>query len=361
MMSKEKTKTSGADMSDASSSKPRPELTPVPGVASADLRIAVLVPCYNEEATIGKVVADFRNALPQATIYVYDNASSDMTATVARAHGAVVMRESLRGKGNVVRRMFADVDADVYLLVDGDDTYAAAAAPELVRRLLEDQLDMVNGARVSRKQAAYRPGHRFGNVLFTSLVSAIFGRRFQDILSGYRVFSRRFVKSFPALASGFEIETELTVHALELRMPVAEVETDYSERPEGSESKLSTFRDGFRILSTIIQLMKEERPLPFFTGIFAVLAITSTLLAYPLFITFFETGLVPRFPTAILASAMMILAFLSLACGVILDTVCHGRREMKRLRYLEFPAPPCLLPGLTDKETRHAVPPQDQA
>ena len=312
----------------------------VPTIEPEDLRIAVLIPCYNEEATIAQVVDDFRTALPQATIYVYDNASSDMTASVARAHGAIVVQETQRGKGNVVRRMFADVDADVYLLVDGDDTYDASAAPTLVDRLLSDQLDMVNGARRSEEEAAYRPGHRFGNALFTNLVSTIFGRQFQDILSGYRVFSRRFVKSFPALASGFEIETELTVHALELRMPVAEIETAYSERPEGSESKLSTFRDGFRILTTIVQLMKEERPLPFFTGIFGILAMVSAILTYPLLITFLETGLVPRFPTAILASAMMILAFLSLACGFILDTVSHGRREMKRLRYLEFPAPP---------------------
>jgi len=327
-------------MTQGPSGEQRRDIALVPGVAQDDVRIAVLVPCYNEEATIGKVVQDFRRALPRAEIYVYDNASTDMTASVARAHGAIVVRETLRGKGNVVRRMFADIVADVYLLVDGDDTYDAAAAPQMVARLLDDQLDMVNGARVSQEEGAYRPGHRFGNALFTNLVSGIFGRRFQDILSGYRAFSRRFVKSFPALASGFEIETELTVHALELRMPVAEIETAYSERPAGSESKLSTFRDGFRILTTIVQLMKEERPLPFFSGIFAFLAVTSALLAYPLFITYLETGLVPRFPTAILASAMMILAFLSLACGVILDTVSHGRREMKRLRYLEFPAPP---------------------
>jgi glycosyltransferase involved in cell wall biosynthesis len=312
----------------------------VPNLDPEDIRVAVLIPCYNEEATVAKVVGDFRTALPLATVYVYDNASNDMTSSVARAAGAVVVHEPQRGKGNVVRRMFADVDADIYLLVDGDDTYDASAAPLLIDRLLNDQLDMVNGARVSDQQTAYRPGHRFGNALFTYLVSGIFGRRFKDILSGYRILSRRFVKSFPALASGFEIETELTVHALELRMPVAEVETIYSERPEGSESKLSTFRDGFRILTTIIQLMKEERPLPFFTGIFAFMTVVSTALAYPLLITFLDTGLVPRFPTAILASAMMILAFLSLACGVILDTVSHGRREMKRLRYLEFQAPP---------------------
>ncbi len=304
------------------------------------LEVAVLVPCYNEEATAGTVVGDFRKALPRATIYVYDNGSTDSTSAAARAAGAVVMKEPLRGKGNVVRRMFADIEADIYILVDGDDTYDATAAPELLRRLLSEQLDMVNAARRSDEKAAYRPGHRFGNAFFTKTVSAIFGRRFDDILSGYRVFSRRFVKSFPALSRGFEIETELTVHALELRMPVAEVETAYKERPIGSESKLSTFRDGFRILATIVRLMKEERPLLFFSIISAVLATSALILAYPLLITYLQTGLVPRFPTAILASAIMVLAFLALTCGFILDSVAHGRAEIKRLRYLQFPAPP---------------------
>ncbi len=303
-------------------------------------RIAVLLPCYNEEAAIGQVVRDFRAALPQARVYVYDNASSDRTGEVAAAAGATVVREPLRGKGNVVRRMFADIEADIYVLADGDDTYEAAAAPMLIETLCREQLDMVNAARHNTSQEAYRRGHRFGNRLFTNLVSTLFGKRFDDILSGYRVFSRRFVKSFPALAQGFEIETELTVHALELRMPVVEVMTAYKERPEGSESKLSTFRDGFRILRTIVRLAKEERPLAFFSAAGAVLALASLVLAFPLLVTYLETGLVPRLPTAVLVCALMILAFLSLSCGLILDSVAHGRREMKRLHYLHLPAPP---------------------
>lgn len=303
-------------------------------------RIAVLLPCYNEEAAIAQVVRDFREALPQAVIYVYDNASSDRTGEVAAAAGAQVVRESLRGKGNVVRRMFADIEADIYVLADGDDTYDAAAAPRLIETLCRDQLDMVNAARSKTSTEAYRRGHQFGNRLFTTMVSTLFGKRFDDILSGYRVFSRRFVKSFPALAQGFEIETELTVHALELRMPVGEVKTAYKERPEGSLSKLSTFKDGFRILRTILRLTKEERPLPFFAAAGAVLALSSVILAFPLLITYLETGLVPRLPTAVLVCALMILAFLSLACGFILDSVALGRRELKRLHYLHLPAPP---------------------
>jgi len=303
-------------------------------------RIAVLLPCYTEEAAIGLVVRDFRAALPQARIYVYDNASSDRTGEVAAEAGAQVVREPLHGKGNVVRRMFADVDADIYVLADGDATYEAAAAPGLIETLCREQLDMVNAARFSTNEAAYRRGHAFGNTLFTKLVSLLFGERFNDILSGYRVFSRRFVKSFPAVAQGFEIETELTVHALELRMPVSEVTTAYRERPEGSESKLSTFRDGFRILRTIVRLTKDERPLAFFSAIGALLAVGSVILAFPLFVTYFDTGLVPRLPTAVLVCGLMILAFLSLACGLILDSVAHGRREMKRLHYLRLPAAP---------------------
>ncbi len=309
----------------------------LPSAFPSSLGIAVLVPCYNEEAAIGVVVQDFRRVLPTATIYVYDNNSKDRTVEVARAAGAVVRREPLQGKGSVVRRMFADIEADLYVLVDGDDTYHAASAPMLIRRLLDEQLDMVNGARVTEIQAAYRPGHRFGNVLLTTLVARIFGNRIGDMLSGYRVFSRRFVKSFPVLSSGFEIETELTVHALELKMPVAEVSTPYKDRPEGSESKLRTFRDGFRILGTILILVKEERPMAFFSAIFAILTTISILLAWPVVTTFMHTGLVPRLPTAVLATGTMLLAFLSLACGVILDTVTRGRREMKRMRYLEIP------------------------
>jgi hypothetical protein len=309
------------------------------GILPATPVIAVLIPCYNEEAAIGSVVRDFREALPTATVYVYDNNSSDRTVEVARAAGAVVRREPLQGKGNVMRRMFSDIEADVYVLVDGDDTYHAASAPLLVRRLWEEQLDMVNGARVTEIVAAYRPGHRFGNRLLTGLVARVFGNRIQDMLSGYRVFSRRFVKSFPALASGFETETELTVHALELRMPIAEVKTPYKDRPPGSHSKLNTIRDGVRILRAIVLLVKEERPLPFFAAVFAVLAALSLGLALPVADTYLHTGLVPRLPTALLATGLMLLAFLSLACGLILDTVTHGRREIKRLSYLAIPAP----------------------
>jgi glycosyltransferase involved in cell wall biosynthesis len=299
-----------------------------------DLQIAVIVPCRNEAACIAKVVQDFRAALPSATVFVYDNNSDDDTARVAREAGAVVRSEQLPGKGNVVRRMFADIDADVYVLIDGDDTYDAASAGKLVARLETDILDMVTGVRVPADDDSYRPGHKFGNFFLTGMVSLVFGNRSSDLLSGYRVFSRRFVKSFPALASGFEIETELTVHALELRMPIAEIETPYRSRPEGSESNLRTIHDGLRILRTIGWLAKSERPLLFFGLVFALLAAASLVLAWPLFTTFLETGLVPRFPTAVLATGLMLLAFLSMACGIILDTVTRGRQEMKRLHYL---------------------------
>ena len=301
--------------------------------------VAVLIPCYNEEAAVGRVVKDFRAALPDAVIYVYDNNSRDRTALVAAEAGAIVRHESLQGKGNVVRRMFADVEADVYVMVDGDDTYHAASAPALIHRLLSEHLDMVNAARVTQVEAAYRPGHRFGNLMLTSLVSFVFGRRTADMLSGYRVFSRRFVKSFPTLVAGFEIETELTVHALELRMPIAEVATPYKDRPPGSVSKLSTFKDGFRILFMIGKLVKEERPLEFFSFAALLLALLSMALAAPIFMTYLETGLVPRLPTAILSMGLMILAFLAIACGLILETVTRGRREMKRMAYLSHPAP----------------------
>jgi glycosyltransferase involved in cell wall biosynthesis len=299
--------------------------------------IAVLIPCRNEEAAIGKVVADFRAALPNAAIFVYDNDSTDRTIEEARRAGAIVRSEPLAGKGNVVRRMFADVEADVFVLVDGDDTYDAASAPRLVERLLRDALDMVNAARVATSEQAYRPGHRFGNALLTGFVARTFGSRQGDMLSGYRVFSRRFVKSFPALASGFEIETELTVHALELRLPIAEVATPYRERPAGSSSKLRTYRDGVRILRTIVKLIKEEKPLAFFSAIFGVLALASIALGVPIVLEFLRTGLVPRFPTAILATGLMLLAFLSLTCGMILETVTRGRIEAKRLWYLSLP------------------------
>ena len=305
-------------------------------------RIAVLIPCYNEEVAIPSVVAAFRAALPEATVYVYDNNSRDRTREVAAAAGAVVRSEPLQGKGNVIRRMFSDIEADAYLMVDGDDTYDASAAPEMVRLLFDERLDMVTGVRVTEEEhaaAAYRPGHRFGNLALTGMVRWIFGDRIGDMLSGYRVFSRRFVKSFPALASGFETETEFTVHALELRLPVGEVRTRYKERPVGSVSKLNTWRDGFRILTTILRLTQREKPLPFFSAVAAVLFLLAIVLAIPLAITFAQTGLVPRLPTAVLATGLAILASLSFTCGLILDTVTRGRMEAKRVAYLSIPAP----------------------
>ncbi|MFM8499534.1 MAG: glycosyltransferase family 2 protein [Chakrabartia sp.] len=301
-------------------------------------RVAILLPCYNEAAAIGQTIADFRAALPGATIYVYDNNSSDGTAEIARAAGAVVRTERMQGKGHVVRRMFADVDADIYVMADGDATYEAAAAPGLIALLRDEQLDMVVGARKSEVEAAYRRGHRLGNKLLTGMLAWLFGRTFTDILSGYRVFSRRFVKSFPVLSEGFEIETEISVHALELRMPVAERVTAYAARPEGSESKLNTYRDGWRILMMILTLFRIEKPLAFFGLIGGALAVLSIGLSIPLFLTYYETGLVPRFPTAILATGIMLLAFLNGFCGLILDTVVRGRREMRRLAYLAVKA-----------------------
>lgn len=308
-------------------------------MAETSPRIAVLLPCYNEAAAIAQTVADFRAALPGATIYVYDNNSSDATCEIAAAAGAIVRTERMQGKGNVVRRMFADVEADIYVMADGDATYEAAAAPALVSQLVEENLDMVVGARKSEVDAAYRRGHRLGNVMLTGMLARIFGRSFTDILSGYRIFSRRFVKSFPVLSSGFEIETEISVHALELRMPVAEQITAYAARPQGSESKLNTYRDGFRILNTILTLFRYERPLVFFGTIAALFAIMAILLGIPLVMTYLKTGLVPRFPTAILSTGLMILSALNGMCGLILDTVVRGRLEVRRLAYLAYPAP----------------------
>lgn len=302
-------------------------------------RIAVLIPCYNEEVAIGSVIDDFRAALPDAAIYVYDNNSTDRTIEIARDHGAVVRSETRQGKGHVVRRMFSDVEADVFILVDGDATYDAASAPELVSRLLSDGLDMVSASRRQVSDDAYRRGHVFGNRILTGLVALLFGARLKDMLSGYRVFSRRFVKSFPALARGFEIETELTVHALSLRMPMAEVETPYRERQEGSDSKLNTWRDGFRILMTIFQLVKEERPLPFFLLTGLALVVLSLIIGSPVVAEFLSTGTVPKLPSAILATGLMLLGFLGFTCGMILDTVTHGRLEIKRLAYLRYPGP----------------------
>ncbi len=299
-----------------------------------EARVAVLIPCYNEEIAIGAVIRAMRRALPDAAIYVYDNNSTDRTVEAARAAGAQVRTERRQGKGHVIRRMFADIDADAYVLVDGDDTYDAASAPRMVQKLLGEGLDMVNGARVSEAVAAYRRGHRLGNVVLTSLVAAIFGNYVSDMLSGYRVFSRRFVKSFPALSQGFETETELTVHALELRMPIGEVRTPYKERPEGSVSKLRTYTDGLRILRTIVVLVKEERPLQFFSIIAAVFLLAALGIGVPIFLEYSASGLVPRLPTAVLATGLVILGFLSLACGLILDSVARGRRELKRLAYL---------------------------
>ena len=299
--------------------------------------VAVLVPCLNEEAAVGRVVADFRKYLPNAVVFVYDNGSTDRTIEVARAAGAIVRSEPLKGKGNVMRRMFADIEADIYLLVDGDDTYDAASAPAMIQRLIDDCLDMVNGAREEKSEQAYRRGHRFGNRMLTGLVAQFFGERMTDMLSGYRVMSRRFVKSFPALATGFETETELTVHALELRMPIAEVMTPYRERPPASASKLRTIPDGIRIMRLIMRLVREERPLEFFTVIAALLALLSIALAVPVIAEYLQTGLVPRLPTAVLSTGLILLSFLSLVCGLVLSTVTRGRMEAKRLHYLSIP------------------------
>lgn len=304
---------------------------------TSSMRIAVLVPCFNEEAAVATVVADFRKALPKAEIFVYDNNSSDRTAVVAREAGAEVRSERRQGKGHVVRRMFADIDADIYVLVDGDATYDAASAPRMIEALVSDHLDMVVGLRIDKVQAAYRTGHRAGNWMLTGFLSSVFGQAFTDILSGYRVFSRRFVKSFPVLSDGFEIETELAVHALELALPVAEIATPYYARPEGSFSKLNTWRDGFRILGTILKLYRSEKPLRFFAVIGVFLTLISIGLAIPIIITFVEQGIVPRLPTAVLSMGLMILAMLSLSSGMVLDTVTRGRREMKLLAYLSQP------------------------
>jgi hypothetical protein len=316
--------------------------------------VAVLIPCYNEAVSIAKVVADFRAALPGAAIFVYDNNSQDGTISAAREAGALVRRESLQGKGHVVRRMFADVEADIYLLVDGDDTYDAAAAPEMVRTLIESGLDMVTATRASRIETAYRRGHRFGNRALTGLVGLIFGNRISDMLSGYRAFSRRFVKSFPALALGFEIETEFSVHALDLHMPVGEITTLYRDRPAGSQSKLRTVPDGLRILRTILVLMKDERPLQFFSAAGALLFVLGILLGTPIVLEFLKTGLVPRLPTAVLATGLVLLASLSCAVGLILDTVARGRKESKRLVYLAIPGI-AAIPRLARLERAHTV------
>ena len=301
--------------------------------------IAVLVPCYNEEAAIGAVVRDFRKYLPHADIFVYDNNSKDQTVTRAREAGATVRSEARQGKGNVVRRMFADIEADIYILVDGDDTYDASAAPRLAAKLIDEGLDIVSGRRIATATDAYRPGHVLGNRLLTGLTATMFRVELHDMLTGYRVMSRRFVKSFPFTAEGFGIETELSVHAVRLMMPFAEVDTPYKERPAGSVSKLNTYRDGFKILFTIAGLVREERPMVFFTVIFVVLAAASLFFGIPVITEYFQTGLVPRLPSAVLATSLMLLGFLSLMSGVILDTVTQGRWENKRMAYLAIPSP----------------------
>lgn len=324
---------------DATFSPNLTQRTAAANIAALSPRIAVLIPCYNEAEAIEDVVKQFAAALPTATIYVYDNNSTDDTKARAARAGAIVRIETFQGKGNVVRRMFADIEAEAYVLVDGDGTYDAASAAIMVDTLLANSLDMVNGSRVPVSSAAFRPGHVFGNKLLTGTVAAIFGNRLKDMLSGYRVFSRRFVKSFPALASGFETETELTVHALELRLPLAEIQTPYRDRPPGSKSKLNTFRDGFRILRTIVYLVKEERPMQFFSLVALALFAASLALGWPVVATYIETGLVPRLPTALLAVGTMILAAVSFIAGLILDTVTLSRRELKRLHYLGLQGP----------------------
>ena len=306
------------------------------------MKVAVLIPCYNEEAAIATVVGEFRAALPGAAVYVYDNNSRDQTAARAAAAGAVVRHENRQGKGNVVRRMFADIEADIYVLVDGDDTYDAGAAPRMIRQMLTDGADLLTARRIHSHADAYRPGHVVGNRMLTGLTSALFRVKLSDMLSGYRVFSRRFVKSFPFTAEGFAIETELTVHAVRLMMPMSEMETRYKERAAGSVSKLNTWRDGLRILGTIAYLVREERPLIFFTTIFALLALASVVAGAPVVTDFLATGQVPRLPTAVLATGLMVLAFLSMVCGLILDTVTRGRWEAKRMAYLAIPGPKAL-------------------
>lgn len=307
--------------------------------AIGSFEIAVILPCYNEEAAIGQTIQEFQKALPSAKIYVFDNNSTDSTAKVAEGAGAIVRQEYYQGKGNVVRRMFADVEADIYIMADGDATYDAAAAPKMVQRLISDNLDMVNGARQHTDAEAYRSGHRFGNWMLTKLVQLAFSRQFEDMLSGYRVFSRRYVKSFPAKSGGFEIETELTVHALELRMPTAEVMTEYKTRPENSTSKLSTYADGFRILRMIGFLVKEEKPLQVFSTLALVIAVPSAIIFASVLGEFFDTGKVARFPSLFVALSGFIISGGSMMCALILDTISRGRRESRHMRYLQFPSP----------------------
>ncbi len=303
------------------------------------MRLAIMLPCYQEEVAIAQTVADFARARPDAVIYVYDNNSTDRTAERAAAAGAVVRRETRQGKGSVMRRMFADIEADVYVMADGDGTYDASRVDELIGLVVDEKCDMVVAARVPREAGAMRTGHAFGNALFNRIADWLFGSEFKDIFSGYRAFSRRFVKSLPITTDGFEIETELTVHAIDLRVPVMEIPLPYGSRLAGSASKLRTGRDGLRILWALFLLAKEVRPFSFFAVWAGLLAAVSLVLAYPLLVTFLQTGLVPRLPTAVLATGIALLAFISLGCGIVLDSVSRGRHEMKRLRYLAIPAP----------------------
>ena len=324
--------------------RPLVALRPLPRVTKFAPRppasVAVLIPCFNEEASIGHVVGDFRAALPDAAIYVYDNNSTDRTMSRAREAGAVVRSETLQGKGHVIRRMFADIEVDVYVLVDGDDTYDASVAPLMAGVLLDRRLDMVSAARDTPEADAYRLGHQVGNAILSGMVRHAFGGGIDDMLSGYRVFSRRFVKSFPALSSGFETETEFTVHALALHMPMAEMRAPYRGRAAGSHSKLNTIADGFRILREIVTLIEHERPLPFFSLVMAFWLTAALVLGLPVIVTFLHTGLVERLPTAVLSASLVLLASLSMGCGLILDSVARGRKELKRLHYLSIPAPP---------------------
>jgi glycosyltransferase involved in cell wall biosynthesis len=306
------------------------------------VKVAVLVPCYNEEAAIATVVRNFHAALPDAIVYVYDNNSKDQTAARAAEAGAVVRTELRQGKGNVVRRMFADIEADIYVLVDGDDTYDADASPRMIACMIGEGADLMTARRIHTEAAAYRPGHVLGNRMLTGLTATLFNVHLSDMLSGYRVFSRRFVKSFPFTAEGFAIETELTVHAVRLMMPMSEMDTRYKERPAGSVSKLNTYRDGLRILGTIGYLVREERPLVFFSTVAALFVAVAILIGAPVVSEYFQTGLVPRLPTAVLATGLMVIAFLSLTCGLILDTVTRGRWEAKRMAYLAIPGPQAL-------------------
>nr|WP_254428756.1 MULTISPECIES: glycosyltransferase family 2 protein [unclassified Ruegeria] len=309
-------------------------------VASDDaVRIAIILPCYNEEAAIELTVSEFKEALPDADVYVFDNNSSDATIEVAQRAGATVRSETNQGKGNVVRRMFADVEADVYIMADGDATYDASNVTELIALLRNNNLDMVNGARKHSDDAAYRPGHKFGNRMLTSLVKLFFGRNLEDMLSGYRVFSRRFVKSFPSMSSGFEIETELTVHALQMRLPIDEVQVKYRARPENSVSKLSTYGDGLRILRMIGFLVKEEKPLLFFFSLAGLIFIPSGLVFLSVLLEFLETSQVARFPSLFAALTGFLMSIVCIACALILDTVSRGRREARRLSYLQYEAP----------------------